>query len=162
MTALALTRLGLLSLLAVIASYQDIRFRRLPNWLCLITLITGLAFGAITHGLHWAAMSALHAVVALMFGLALFAMGMIGGGDAKFYVALAAWVPLALAGIFALTIALAGFVLLIIWFSMRSVMAPAIRQGENAVNFRKLPYGVAIAAGAWIVSLLEMLGLSAT
>ncbi|MEO5597287.1 MAG: prepilin peptidase [Novosphingobium sp.] len=157
MSALALTRIGVLSLLALIGSYQDIRFRRLPNWLCLITLITGLVLGWITYGADWAAMSALHAVAALVAGMILFAMQVVGGGDAKFYAALAAWMPLAFSGALAITIALAGFVLLIVWFSLRSAMASSPRRGGNS-NFRKLPYGVAIASGAVIVSLLELLG----
>ncbi|MEP6867711.1 MAG: hypothetical protein ABJA20_04280 [Novosphingobium sp.] len=68
-------------------------------------------------------------MAALVAGMILFAMQVVGGGDAKFYAALAAWMPLAFSGALAITIALAGFVLLIVWFSLRSAMASSPRRG---------------------------------
>ena len=84
----------MLAAIAVTGSYLDLRTRRLPNWLCLAGLVAGLAFGLAVGGWPAAAIALLHALIALIVGAGLFALGGIGGGDAKFYAALAAWFPL--------------------------------------------------------------------
>ena len=85
--------LGLTVLLAI-GAYTDVTARRLPNWLSLALLVTGLAFAATQGGWSAVGWHGAHAGIALLVGMALFATGGIGGGDAKFYTGLAAWFAL--------------------------------------------------------------------
>lgn len=145
---------GILAVIAVTGAFLDIRFRRLPNWLCAVTLATGLAWGAAIGGIPWAGMSALHALLALIAGMGVFATGAIGGGDAKFYAALAAWFPLGKALLLVGIVSVAGLLLLIAWLPLRKRVASGGPKLVPDDVFRKLPYGVAISTGAFITFLL--------
>lgn len=137
---------GVLALIAVAACYFDVAQRRLPNWLCLAAFLAGLAFTGLTGGPIDLGLAALHAVAALLVGMALFALGAIGGGDAKFYAALAAWFPLALAPVLLLSVSLCGLVLVVVWLTWRR----SLRTASKDDVFAKLPYGVAIAIGGLV------------
>ena len=120
--------------------------------LCLALAILSASYSYFTLGLEGLAWAALHAAIALLVGMALFAMGVLGGGDAKFYAAgaLALQLDQALA-MFAIT-AFSGFVLLLVMvFGRRFVL----RSGYSASELRQmqLPYGVAIALGLAITLL---------
>lgn len=140
--------LSLVALAAIVAagSYLDARYRLLPNWLCGIALVLGLVLGAAGHGWQWMAFSALHAALALLVGMGLFAAGIIGGGDAKYYAALAAWFPIEQAPLLLLLVSIPGFFLsLALWLVLRWRQGSAIPADSP---FRKVPYGVAIGIGA--------------
>ncbi len=76
----ALTAIAIL----IIASYFDIRYRRIPNWLSLALLI--ITATSITSE------NALNGILILLFalgvGFALFSLKVVGGGDAKLMIAL--------------------------------------------------------------------------
>lgn len=141
---------GLCGLLAIglVGAYFDLRFRRLPNWLCLCALTGGLALGLAQHGPGWMGMSLLHALIALIGGMVLFTFRIIGGGDAKFYAGLAGWFPLKFGATMLAATALAGLVLSLVWLAFRPKPAAPVEDSEIAADFAKLPYGLAIAAGA--------------
>lgn len=144
---------GILALIAIAGTLLDIRFRRLPNWLCAVAAVAGLASGFAIGGVSWAGMSALHALIALIIGMAVFATGAIGGGDAKFYAAIAAWFPLGKAPLLLGAVSIAGLLLLIAWLPVRKyAMSGSSKLGPDDA-FRKLPYGVAISTGAFIAFL---------
>jgi prepilin peptidase CpaA len=148
--------LAVLSLLAATGAWLDIKTRRLPNWLCLLTAAAGFATIAALDTPAWPWSGPLHAAGALAVGMALFAAGLIGGGDAKFYAALALWFPVGSAPLLAASIGLAGLVLLIIIFAMRRFfVAKAAGAPTLGPDFHKLPYGVAIAVGAMALALLQ-------
>ncbi|KUO55383.1 MAG: hypothetical protein APF78_05755 [Sphingomonadales bacterium BRH_c3] len=138
-----------LSLLLVLGPVSDIRDRRLPNWLSLALLLLGLAYGYsqgsfATLGWHGA-----HAAIALVVGMALFAAGIIGGGDAKFYAGLAAYFPLGQGLTLLLWVSLTAIVAIIIWLGMRRILrsSPIDKESLHA----KFPYGVAITGGGlWV------------
>ena len=89
-----LAALALLGALCLTACVLDLRFRRLPNWLCAVTAVTGIAHAVAIPVVATAWYSSLlHGTVALIIGMVLFAFRWIGGGDAKFYAALACWLP---------------------------------------------------------------------
>lgn len=67
---------------AGIATWFDLRERRIPNWLCVITFVAGIA-------LHWREGLAGAGLAALVYG-ALFLLGGVGAGDAKLMIALGA------------------------------------------------------------------------
>ena len=155
MTWLEIAAFATLVLLALVGSYLDARYRVLPNLLCLAVLAGGLAFGLLLHGWPWAGSALLHAVLALLVGMGLFAAGMIGGGDAKYYAAFAAWFPLGQAVLLVLLVSVAGLVLVTVsWLAARRRIASSLpgRKGD----FAKVPYGVAISVGCLLAGGLQL------
>jgi prepilin peptidase CpaA len=150
---------SLLPLLAITAAAKDLTSYTIPNWISL-AMAAAFALLAATAGLplpvigvHLAAGAA-----ALVAGMALFALGWIGGGDAKLLAACCLWFGWPDTQIFLLDTALAGgafaFVLLVTRGQLARPFIPMtintgwvgrlITPGEPA------PYGVAIALGALI------------
>jgi prepilin peptidase CpaA len=150
MTGVELAGLAVLAAIGGVGAYLDIGTRRLPNWLCLIGLLAGAGFSVIDGGWSVVLMALLHALVALLVGMGLFAMRWIGGGDAKFYAALAAWFPLQAGLGLLVTVSLTGLLLLIAWLPFRRRLMRADSGVAIDSDFRKVPYGVAIAGGAVI------------
>ncbi len=142
---------AILAALCLTGAWLDVRHRRLPNWLCALTAIAGLVQAAIL--VHEPAAPlwsfALHGLVALVVGMGLFALRWIGGGDAKFYAGIACWLPFGKAPMLLVSVALAGFVLLLVWFTVRRFQGKKIvvRESEGAA---KLPFGIAIALGGFL------------
>ena len=141
------TSVAILGLICLVAAWADIRSRRLPNWLVLVTVVAGLL--STVRSIHDPALSShlLHVGAALVGGFALFAIGLFGGGDAKFYAALAAWFPLRNGGDLALSVSLTGLALVVVWFFWRRLKGAPL-QIRATEDMAKFPYGVAIAAGA--------------
>jgi len=141
-----------LSLLLAVGALSDIKDRRLPNWLSLLLLVYGLAHAVALGGfedLGWLSTigwHALHALIALMVGAALFAGGIFGGGDAKFYAGLAAYFALSEGLDLLLWVSIFGFFAIIGWMIGRRVL-PTKKPVANSLK-AKFPYGVAIAAGS--------------
>ena len=139
--------LTVFAVFCAVAAWLDLTQRRIPNWLCGLTALGGLAVVAASGGLGDLGSHALHMVLALLGGVALFALGGFGGGDAKFYASAAAWFGLGQALLLLLCVALAGLILLIGWFVYRRLRGIPIRRSNHG-PFDGLPYGVAIAGGA--------------
>lgn len=154
-TALTLP-IALLILLAsflAIAAWLDIRHRRLPNWLSATTAVAGLGSTLLIGGIGALGSHALHLAVALALGMFLFRMGVFGAGDAKFYAACAAWLPISAFFQLLVWISLAGFALLCVWFGYRRLAGFPIRV-KSATVYDGLPYGIAIGGGALLAMTL--------
>lgn len=145
--------LGALIVLCAIAAWLDLTQRRIPNWLCGVAALTGLALAAMLGGWNGLGSHALHMAVALLGGMALFAMGGFGGGDAKFYAGVAAWFAFADGVLLLLCVALSGLLLLIAWFVYRRLKGLPVRRTRDG-PWDGLPYGVAIGAGAIAATLV--------
>lgn len=129
--------------LACIAAYRDVRFRTIPNLLNAAIAASGLAAAWFTAGTDGLLMAGLHFGLALVVGMAVFALKMWGGGDAKFYAATAAWFTIREFPALIIAISLAGLLLLMGWFATKRFW-----QGESAAGLKgQLPYGLAIAGG---------------
>jgi prepilin peptidase CpaA len=158
MTAIEAGALAPFAVSAVAAVWLDVSRRCLPNWLCAMVWLAGLGFAAATVGWAGAGSALLHSLLALAVGMALFGMRMIGGGDAKYYAANAAWFPLSHGAVLLFAVGLAGLVLtLILWIPMKRRAARRSFNDRSADPFAKLPFGVAIAAGglasfAWFLA----------
>ena len=138
-----------LSLLLLVGAYTDIRERRLANWLSLALLAFGLAHAYALGGLGAIGWHGAHAAIALVVGMLLFAGGIIGGGDAKFYTGMAAYFPLAMGLKLVMWVTLLGGALVLGWILLRRLRGiPLRRDGDQG----KFPYGVAIAAGGLAVA----------
>jgi prepilin peptidase CpaA len=143
----------LLALCAAVGAWLDLASRRLPIWLCLITAMLGLGLALAVGGFDAVWSPAAHGAIALAVCMALFAVGWIGGGDAKFYAACACWFPIA-SGLNLLgLVSLAGLAVVILWFGYRQ--ATGARKREVEGQFGMVPYGVPVAIGAFALKLLQ-------
>lgn len=116
-----------------------------------MTAVTGLACAGATGGLDALASHVVHFLLALAGGMLLFRLGMIGGGDAKFYAGCAAWFALPQAMSLLVTVTLAGFLLFLGWFIVRRIQRRPIRAASDR-PFDRLPYGLAIAGGTLLLA----------
>jgi len=134
------------SLLLAGAAIQDLRTRTISNaWPAAIIalFVAAYPFGVLIEPL---ASHLLHFALALAVGMALFALGWFGGGDAKLYAAIALWFTLGTSLALFVSVALAGLVLAIAHLVIRMVQPSETR--ARAMREGKIAYGVAIAAGA--------------
>lgn len=143
--AIASLSFGVLAALSTIGALIDVFKRKLPNYLSLAIAIAGLGFafaaaGWVGLGLHFA-----HVVVAFLIGYGLFAGGMFGAGDGKFYAGVAAFFPIQQAPALGITIVLLGGLIAIGWVTVR-MFNRDLRLRKD--DFAKMPYGLAIAIGA--------------
>ncbi len=152
-------------LLMTYAAVSDLLTMRIPNWLNLATIVSAIAFGlllpldSVEFGsrLIWA--TAVFAICYCMFHL-----NWMGGGDVKMIPGVLLWCPSAhyvelLAGISMYGGALAFGVILV-----RSFPMPVFTVGWTWLDRihthkeRKIPYGIAIAAGGITIKLMEVNG----
>ena len=143
---IALAGTVVLAVCAALGAWLDVTTRRLPNWLCLVTACGGLGFMAAESGAITAGLALAHSTVGLIAGMILFRFGMIGGGDAKFYTASAAWFPITSGLTLLSAVSLAGLVIVGGWFGYRQFSGARARDAGG--KFAMVPYGAAIAAGA--------------
>jgi prepilin peptidase CpaA len=116
-----------------------------------VAAFTSSTFGVADIGWHFAAFG-----VGLTAGIAFFALGWIGGGDAKLFAAICLWLGWDLLLQYTLYAALFGGVLTIGILTLRTVPLPAALHGHAwllklADKRSGIPYGVALAAAALFV-----------
>lgn len=137
----------------IIAAANDLYEFKIPNWIS-ITLF----FSYFAAGLALSAPPALMlegfllAGGALSIGFILFAVNVLGGGDAKLLAAISPWVGLSALSAFLVNMALAGAALAIGLLLFRKTPAlPIYAQTPWLLRLhqrpRDIPYAVAIAAG---------------
>jgi prepilin peptidase CpaA len=138
--------------LAAAGAAWDVRIRRIPNGLCLLLAVMAAAYAWWATGANGLLWGAAHAAIALAVGIGLFALGVIGGGDAKFYAAAALAVPLKAGFTLLGWTSAAGLVLLVVLVAGKLLFASS---GKSMREMRKMPvpYGVAIAAGFALTTL---------
>ena len=143
--------LGALGAFSAAGALLDAFRRRLPNLLCGAMMLVGLTLAFATSGFAMLGLHLVHVALALIIGYLLFMAGIFGGGDGKFYAATASFFPLwEMLGLI-IAISFAGFFLAVSWFSAKRIWRSLL---ELKGDFAKLPYGVAIAAGAFGYALL--------
>jgi prepilin peptidase CpaA len=148
----------------VLAAITDVRTRRIPNVLTATALLAALALRAL-HGGPALLVGVTGAAVALLLLLPLFAMGGLGGGDAKLLIAVGAFLGLDGFLIALLATAVAGGAMALAYSVRQGVVIPMLlntgalakyvftlgRAGERPSpempGVGAVPYGVAIAAG---------------
>ena len=152
-----------------VATFTDLRSRRIPNWLVLPFLLAGLALSTWMHGWQGLGQSLGGALLGLVIYGVLFWMGGMGAGDVKLCAAIGAWVgPQQLILALVLT-GMVGGVMVFCWavfggflkelFTGASNLAfgwkekGGVRDPEMVLANplrRKMPYAPAIAIGTLI------------
>jgi Flp pilus assembly protein protease CpaA len=127
MSIYALLHLMPMLALLTVAAAIDLRTRRIPNWLTVLLLMSGLAKSA----LPASQLTILQALSGMLIGfclpLALFILGALGGGDVKLLSGIGAWLgPLGIVEVFAIAAIIA----------MVMVLVHSARQGRLALLLR--------------------------
>jgi prepilin peptidase CpaA len=167
MSAPTFVPLALLIPLAVIISYYDVRYRRIPNVFVLATLTSGIIINAFFGGLNGALSSLGGCLIgfALMFVMHLF--GAMGAGDVKLFAAVSAVVGASLVLPMLAVVVITGGVLAIysmvnagtvretfwrVWQLFLGFLPgwPMPRFSVPADKRHTIPYGVAITIGSLI------------
>jgi prepilin peptidase CpaA len=156
MIAQALVLFVVPAILALSAGW-DLASYTIPNFLSIALLglfvvfaaVSGMAPGEV--GMH-----ALAGVVGLAMGFALFAFGLIGGGDAKLFAVVVLWLGFKDLLDFVLMTSVFGGALTIVLIGLRNLPMPASLAGQSWLlrlhDARSgIPYGVALAAGALVI-----------
>lgn len=149
-----------------IATFTDLRSRRIPNWLVFPFLLAGIVVSAWFHGWHGIGQSlAGFGLGTLLFGI-LYVMGGMGMGDVKLCAAIGAWIgPRQLITALVLT-GVAGGVMAVCWAAAGGFLGELFSgSGDLIFGFKdrglrphpelvldnpkthKLPYAPAIAIG---------------
>lgn len=132
------------------AAISDLRSNVIPNSanVGLFVLWTGWVVSG-ANAAPWYSL-AIGAAVFLL-GAVLFHFRQMGGGDVKFLTVLSIWAGPAEVLPFLLQVAVAGGVLTAAWIVNGRFVAPALGRIVDADAKRVVPYGVAIAAGAYLM-----------
>ena len=105
-----------------VATFTDLRSRRIPNWLVVPFLLAGVAVSAWSHGWQGLGQSlAGLGMGAAIFG-ALFCLGGMGMGDVKLCAAIGAWIGPSQLVIALVITGLAGGVMAIAWAAARGFL----------------------------------------
>ena len=125
-----------LVVVAVIASYTDIRARRIPNWLTVPALVLGLTLGFAAEG--FPGLLASLSSVALCGGafFVLFILGGMGAGDVKMMAAVAALASWPMAVYALMYTALAGGLLAFIVLILRGRLGGTFRRMFTLKTYR--------------------------
>ena len=142
--------------LCLFAALIDIETLTIPNWLngWLAFLFVPTAIIA-APGWDAAGLHVLVGLIAFIVSVGLFFLGFYGGGDAKFIPAVMLWLGPAGAVPFLVATALAGGILTIVIVILRGLMPKGVTPGFGVATFEErkgVPYGVAIAAGAFMAA----------
>ena len=158
---------GLVVLVSISATAFDLRARRIPNFITLPPMAVGLGLSALD---GWRALGLRLAGVVLLLAasMLLFSLRVLGGGDGKLIIAIAALEGLAFAGqtlLYALLIA--GTVAVIVLLRRSALKAALMRAVYTISTGRaadvdpdasRIPLGPAIAAGAVITLAAQRAG----
>jgi prepilin peptidase CpaA len=167
--SLSIMKLLFLIPLAAIVSYYDVRYRRIPNVLVLITLVAGLAINTAFAGWHGTLSSVEGFGLAFIPMLMMHVFGAMGAGDVKLFGAVGAilgvgLVPMTFVVVVMLGAALAIYTMLragTIFSTLHGVVRifVGILPGWEMPRFsmppdrrHTIPYGVAIMLGSLIAA----------
>lgn len=142
--------------LVIVAALRDLTSYTIPNWIS-VALLALYPVAALTTGMPAGAVGLALAAggLALVAGIAMFALGWIGGGDAKLFAAAAVWLGWPAAAPYVIWTALAGGGLAVLLLWGRRIAQPAAQHGPSwfgrlMTPGGDVPYGLAICFGALV------------
>lgn len=165
--SLSLINISLLTVLAVLIAYHDMRYRRIPNAFVLATLMSGMVINATFAGLPGALASLKGCGLAFVLMFTLHVFGAMGAGDVKLFAAIGSVIGAALVFPTFLVVILTGGVLAVCSMiragAVRATMYRVLqifaglmpgwempRFAVPADRRHTIPYGVAIMLGSLI------------
>jgi len=141
--------------LVIVAGLKDVTSFTIPNWISgVLVLVFFVVAPTVGLPIQATGMHATVGAVALLAGMAMFAAGWIGGGDAKLFAAAGLWLGPEAFAPFVLITALAGGLLALSLLQLRADWARGfLPVGPGWIERLRepkgdAPYGVAIAVGA--------------
>jgi prepilin peptidase CpaA len=140
----------ILLLAVAAAAIEDAARLRISNIICLVVLVTALVamgFQGFPIAL-W--QNAVVFVAILALGTPLFAAGKMGGGDIKLLACLGLWMNFSAAVWLIAATLIAGGLLAFGFIAVRMALKGG-REDRRKARSRRIPYGLAIAAGACLV-----------
>ena len=154
----ALFLYGAITLLVAAALWDAITLT-IPNYLVLAVLALYVVRWTVTFDLSDILFDLLAAVIVFAAGFVLFAVGGLGGGDAKLAPGAVLWVGYdgLLEFVFAMTLAggVLAIVLLLLRSGLRAASVPQERLPMVLQRASPVPYGIAISAGAILLIWLQ-------
>lgn len=152
-----------------VATFTDLRSRRIPNWLVIPFMVSGIVISGWVHGLHGVEQSlAGLGLGALLFGI-LGLMGGMGMGDVKLCAAIGAWIGPSQMVVALVVTGFAGGIMALCWAAAGGFLGDLFKNtGNLIVGFkerglrphpelvldnplaRKMPYAPAIAIGTLV------------
>jgi prepilin peptidase CpaA len=143
--------------LLIAAAAWDLASFTIPN-LIQVLLVAGFALFVASGALSPAEFGGhlLAGFLGLVIGFTLFALGYIGGGDAKLFACVALWFGLHDVLPYAVVASLFGGALTLALLAMRKLPMPALLTNQSWLmrlhdEREGIPYGVALAAGAFFL-----------
>lgn len=153
--------------LAIVITYYDVRFRRIPNPFVLATLLSGVAINFVSVGTHGLYVSVAGCALAFILMFMLHIFGAMGAGDVKLFAAIGAVIGVQLVLPTFVVVVLTGGLLAVISMIRSGVVVTTMHRvlqilvgllpGWEMPRFavptdRRLtiPYGVAITLGSII------------
>ncbi|WP_037085473.1 prepilin peptidase [Rhizobium sp. CF080] len=154
--AIAILILTVLPLALAIAAVSDLFTMTIPNRISVIAVLAFLGLAPFA-GLPWPVigLNLLAALLVFAVCFALFALNVMGGGDAKLLTATAIWFGFNHSLLVLLvTVGYVGGAVTLVFLLLRSqagsVMAMGIPLPASLVNAKKIPYGIAIAIAGFL------------
>lgn len=152
-----------------VATYTDLRSRRIPNWLVLPFAAAGFAISGWLHGMHGVVQSLEGFAVGVSFFALLSLMGGMGMGDVKLCGAIGAWIGPSQMLIALVMTGIAGGIIVLCWAIVGGFLSDMFastgdlifgwrnRGARTSSQFslhnplaRKIPYAPAIALGTLV------------
>jgi prepilin peptidase CpaA len=140
----------------IVAAMRDVTSFTIPNWISFAAILAFFPAAMVAHmPLGALEISAAAGGLALVGGILMFALGWIGGGDAKLFAACALWVgwPAILPFLIWTSLAGGALALALLWSRKLVATMPAMGPpwfGRLMQAGGDVPYGLAIATGALI------------
>jgi prepilin peptidase CpaA len=158
----------------VVATISDIRSRKIPNWLVLPLLLSGMVASAIVEGWHGLEQSVLGILLAAVAVGIFYALGGMGMGDVKLCAAIGAWIGPGQLGLALVMTGFAGGVMALAWAVCGGFLRESLEGAGDLIfgirkrgfqrhdtlvltnaSTRRMPYAPAIAVGT-ILSFLAV------
>lgn len=144
-------------MIGVAACVDDLRRRRIANWIPASALVSGLAWQTIEHGWKGTGSAVLGTLAGAAVFLIFYLLGGMGGGDVKLMAGFGALLGAKRLVVAALWTAGCGGVLALIVIAaetMRNLWAAhtakPVQQSAQRAARESIPYAPAIAAGVWL------------
>jgi prepilin peptidase CpaA len=149
--------MAVLPLILAAAAGWDLASYTIPNFLQ-VAMFAGFVILAIAAHLPFSVIGLhlLAGLIGLAAGFTLFALGYIGGGDAKLFAAVTLWLGMHDMPAYAMAASLFGGLLTLTILAMRQWPLPAFAARQQWIvrlhaEKAGIPYGVALAAGAFVI-----------